>query len=730
MKLDHKDKKPEKNGNSHRNEKPPSKMKSPQTVTLWIIIALMVILVYQIFVTGSRRVEEISFSEFMDKAEQGELSKVIFDDQNITAIDKAETEYTTHLPYQDAELVKYLNEKGITVISRRPSRFLSILLGWLPFIIFIGLWIFIMRSMQSGGGKVFSFGKSRARLFVGGRTNITFKDVAGVQEAKEELEEIVEFLKAPGKFQKLGGRIPRGVLLLGRPGTGKTLLAKAVAGEAGVPFYSISGSDFVEMFVGVGASRVRDLFEQAKRTAPCLAFIDEIDAVGRHRGTGLGGGHDEREQTLNQLLVEMDGFEKNDSVIIIAATNRPDVLDPALLRPGRFDRQVIVDMPDINGRIEILKVHCKNLPLARNVNLSVIARSTPGFSGADLANLVNEAALLAARKEKRSIEMDDFEEAKDKVTMGKERKSKAISDEEKKLTAYHEIGHVLCSIFLDKTEPVHKVTIIPRGFSGGATHFLQTERSNYAKSYLQQKLIELLGGRSAEEIVFKELSTGAGMDIERATELAKKMVCQWGMSEKIGPMTVGKDEENPFLGRDIQHRDFYSEETAKLIDSEIRSLIHQAHAKAVEILTKKVDLLRIMSEELLEKEILNVDDIYQLILANISKEETEFVNQQYEKAKEIKIDSSSHLKKPADKRKVRKQNNMTSKQEERRNFKKAPESKTKTDSDKTGKERTADKTPAQKRPPRRRSFNKQQRSSEDKTDRGKRQQERTKNDKN
>ncbi|MBW6515643.1 MAG: ATP-dependent zinc metalloprotease FtsH [Candidatus Cloacimonetes bacterium] len=626
-------------------------MKTPQSITLWIILALLVILVYQVLVSSGRRVEEISFSEFMTKAEQGQLREVTFDDQNITAVDVENQSYTTHLPYRDPELVKTLNEMNITIKSQKPSRFLSVLLGWLPFLIFIGLWIFIMRSMQAGGGKVFSFGKSRARLFVGGRTNVTFKDVAGVQEAKEELEEIVDFLKAPSKFQRLGGRIPRGVLLLGRPGTGKTLLAKAVAGEAGVPFYSISGSDFVEMFVGVGASRVRDLFDQAKRSAPCIAFIDEIDAVGRHRGTGLGGGHDEREQTLNQLLVEMDGFEKNDSVIIIAATNRPDVLDPALLRPGRFDRQVIVDMPDINGRIEILKVHCKVLPLSPNVNLSVIARSTPGFSGADLANLVNEAALLAARKEKKHIEMDDFEEAKDKVTMGKERKSKAISEEEKKITAYHEIGHVLCSIFLDKTEPVHKVTIIPRGFTGGATHFLQTEKSNYSKSYLQQKLIELLGGRSAEELIFNELSTGAGMDIERATDLAKKMVCQWGMSEKVGPMTVGKDEENPFLGRNIQQRDFYSEETARLVDAEIRQLIHDAHNRSLSILKDKKELLKVMAEELLEKEILNVDDIYDLILAQVPDSDKEFVNEQYEKAKEIKIDSSSHLKTPPEKEK-------------------------------------------------------------------------------
>lgn len=626
--------------NGKNDDKQPSKMKSPRSITMWIIIILSVILLYQIYSSGRGAVDEISLSEFINKAEEGVIRRATFEDLNVTVEDVEGNEFKTHLPYQDPELVKLLNEKGVEVISQQPSRFLSIFLGWLPFLIFIAIWVFLIRSMQGGSGKVFSFGKSKARLFVGGKTNVTFKDVAGVLEAKEELEEIVEFLKAPGKFQKLGGRIPRGVLLLGRPGTGKTLLAKAVAGEAGVPFYSISGSDFVEMFVGVGASRVRDLFEQAKRTAPCIAFIDEIDAVGRHRGTGLGGGHDEREQTLNQLLVEMDGFEKNDSVIIISATNRPDVLDPALLRPGRFDRQVIVDLPDIKGRTEILQVHAKNLPIGKDVNFAIIARSTPGFSGADLANLVNEAALLAARKDKKKIQMEDFEEAKDKVTMGKERKSRAIDDEEKKVTAYHEIGHVLCSVFLDKTEPVHKVTIIPRGFTGGATHFLQKERSNYAKSYLMQKIVELLGGRSAEEIIFNELSTGAGMDIERATSLAKKMVCQWGMSEKVGPMTIGKDEENPFLGKEMQHRDFYSEETARLVDSEIRKIINDSHEKSLEILSGKLELLKALSEELLEKEILNVDEIYGIILQHVTDEEKVYVESQYEKAKEIKIDSS------------------------------------------------------------------------------------------
>jgi cell division protease FtsH len=468
--------------------------------------------------------------------------------------------------------------------------------------------------------------------------------VAGVDEAKEELEEIVEFLKAPKKFQRLGGRIPRGVLLLGRPGTGKTLLAKAVAGEAQVPFYSISGSDFVEMFVGVGASRVRDMFIEAKKNAPCIAFIDEIDAVGRHRGSGLGGGHDEREQTLNQLLVEMDGFDPNDSVIIIAATNRPDVLDPALLRPGRFDRQIIVDLPDIRGREGILDVHTRKLPIAKEVSLGIIARITPGFSGADLANLVNEAALLAASKNKKKIEMDDFEEAKDKVTLGKARKSKVITDEDKKITAVHEVGHVLCSLFLEKVEPIHKVTIIPRGFTGGATHFLQTEKSYYSRSYMEQSIVGLMGGRSAEEIIFEEISTGASNDIQRATDLAKQMVCNWGMSDKIGPMTVAKKESQIFLGRDISQHENISEETARIIDSEIRRIIITAHKKSLEILADKRKLLEEMAEELLEKETLDTDEIFALAKKSVGKKEQEFLKKKFARIQDIKRDISKAAK--------------------------------------------------------------------------------------
>ncbi|MFC1888116.1 ATP-dependent zinc metalloprotease FtsH, partial [Candidatus Cloacimonadota bacterium] len=499
--------------NNQPNKKPdprqgknlPPKMKRSQTITFWIVLFLFILVMYQMSRMGNDKSDQIAFSDFENMYRNKEVVAVELNNKEVTFTGLNGEKYSTYLPFEpDSEFTQSLTELGIAVNSQKPSKFLGILLSWLPFLIFIGFWLFMMRGIRGGAGQAFSFGKSRARLFMGGKTNVTFKDVAGVDEAKEELEEIIDFLKAPKKFQKLGGRIPRGVLLLGQPGTGKTLLAKAVAGEAKVPFYSISGSDFVEMFVGVGASRVRDMFIEAKKNAPCIAFIDEIDAVGRHRGSGLGGGHDEREQTLNQLLVEMDGFDPNDSVIIIAATNRPDVLDPALLRPGRFDRQVVVDLPDIKGREEILRVHSRKLPISKEISFAVIARATPGFSGADLANLVNEAALLAARKDKKKIETEDFEEAKDKVTLGKARKSKVITEEDKKNTAYHEIGHVLCSVFLAQTEPIHKVTIIPRGFTGGATHFLQTDRTRYTKSYLEESLIGLLGGRVAEEIVFSE----------------------------------------------------------------------------------------------------------------------------------------------------------------------------------------------------------------------------------
>ncbi|MCD4796733.1 MAG: ATP-dependent zinc metalloprotease FtsH [Candidatus Cloacimonetes bacterium] len=619
-------------------------MKRSQTITFWIVLLLFIVVMYQMSRMNGKQNTQISYTEFIQMAKQGEVEKVGFNDKDLTITTVDNQKFSTYLPFRDPQLVKELSDMDIIVYSHKPSKLLGILLSWFPFLIFIGIWIFLMRGMRGGAGQAFSFGKSRAKLSVGGKTKVDFNDVAGVDEAKEELEEIIEFLKAPKKFQKLGGRIPRGVLLLGRPGTGKTLLAKAVAGEAKVPFYSISGSDFVEMFVGVGASRVRDMFIQAKKNAPCIAFIDEIDAVGRHRGSGLGGGHDEREQTLNQLLVEMDGFDPNDSVIIIAATNRPDVLDPALLRPGRFDRQVIVDLPDIKGRAEILKVHTRKLPLAKEVTFSIIARGTPGFSGADLANLVNEAALLAARKNKKIIEMEDFEEAKDKVTLGKARKSKVITEEDKKITAYHEIGHVLCSIFLDKVEPIHKVTIIPRGFTGGATHFLQTDKTHYTKSYMEESIVGLMGGRSAEEVVFNELSTGAANDIQRATDLAKQMVCNWGMSEKIGPMTVAKKETQIFLGRDISQSDNVSEETARLIDSEIRKIIEKAHSKSLQVLKENEELLYKLAESLLEKETLNADEIYSIILNNVTGKEKEFIKKRYERVLEMKIDITSKKK--------------------------------------------------------------------------------------
>ena len=630
---------------NNRNKKPEDNKKNQfpkfnrsQSITFWVMIILLVLVVYQTLKMNEGKIQQISYTDFVEMANRGEVEKAGFNGKDVSIVDVNGKKYNTYLPFQDPDLVKQLTANGVNVYSRKPSQFLSILIGWLPFIILIGFWLFMMRGMRNGGGKVFSFGKSKAKLFVGGKTFVTFKDVAGVDEAKEELEEIIEFLKAPQKFQKLGGRIPRGVLLLGRPGTGKTLLAKAVAGEAKVPFYSISGSDFVEMFVGVGASRVRDLFAEAKKNAPCIAFIDEIDAVGRHRGTGLGGGHDEREQTLNQLLVEMDGFEQNDTVIIIAATNRPDVLDPALMRPGRFDRQVVVDLPDIRGREAILRVHSRKIPLSNDVNLAIIARVTSGFSGADLANLVNEAALLAARNGKTKIEMDDFEEAKDKVTLGKAKKSKVITDDDKKITAYHEIGHVLCAIFQEKANPVHKVTIIPRGFAAGVTHFMETEESHVTKSYLEQLLVYMIGGRAAEKIKFNEISTGASNDIQRGTDIAKHMVCSWGMSDQIGPVSIGKENEQSFLGKQLTQTEVHSEETAKLVDNEIRDLLKRAYDSAAEILNNHTDLLTILSEELIKEETLNIDELYSLILDNVTDDEMPLVQKKFEKAKEMKLD--------------------------------------------------------------------------------------------
>lgn len=584
---------------------------------LWVIVGLFMILLFNLFnfITPSPE-EELVFSEFMNKLEASEIAEVTIKESHISGILKDGKRFKTYLAnYPD--LVKALREKHVKIMAKPPDEnpwYVTFLITWGPLIFVVALWFFLMRQMQIGGNKALSFGKSRARLLAEDRKKITFADVAGIDEAKEEVAEIIEFLKDPHKFQKLGGRIPKGVLIVGPPGTGKTLLAKAIAGEAGVPFFSISGSDFVEMFVGVGASRVRDLFEQGKKNAPCIIFIDEIDAVGRLRGAGLGGGHDEREQTLNQLLVEMDGFETTEGVILIAATNRPDVLDPALLRPGRFDRQIVVSRPDLKGRLEILKVHTKKIPLPKDLDLELIARGTPGFSGADLENLVNEAALLAARRNKKSVEMDDFEFAKDKVLMGVERKSLIISEEEKRNTAYHEAGHALVARILPGTDPVHKVTIIPRGRALGVTMQLPTDdRYNYPREYLYNTIAILLGGRVAEEVFLRHITTGAGNDIERATELARKMVCEWGMSEKMGPLTFGKKEEEIFLGREIaKHRD-YSETTAIEIDTEVKRLVMENYERAKDIIVKNMNALKGIAEALLEREVLDAQEIEKII---------------------------------------------------------------------------------------------------------------------
>lgn len=588
-----------------------------KNLALWIVISLMILMLVSLFNQRQLGESSLIYSKFIAMAENEQIREVTIQGQDLYVTDTNNNKYKVYAP-QDSDLIKILREKGVSIKAKPPAEnpwYMSFLVSWLPMIILIGVWIFFMRQMQSGGGKAMSFGKSRARLMSDTSEKVTFADVAGIEEAKEELSEIVEFLKEPKKYTRLGGRIPKGVLLMGPPGTGKTLLARAIAGEAGVPFFSISGSDFVEMFVGVGASRVRDLFIQGKKNAPCIIFIDEIDAVGRHRGAGLGGGHDEREQTLNQLLVEMDGFESNEGVILISATNRPDVLDPALLRPGRFDRQVVVSLPDIKGREKILQVHMKKSPIAPDVTPIILAKGTPGFSGADLENLVNEAALYAAKRNKDKVEMVDFEDAKDKVYMGLERKSKVIKDEDKKTTAYHEGGHALVARLLPDTDAVNKITIIPRGRAAGITWFLPEERDFRYKDQLESQLAIAFGGRAAEEIVFGRLSTGASNDIKQATEIAQQMVRSWGMSDEIGPLSYAKNEEQIFLGREIsQHRD-YSEETARKIDAEINKLIKKSYSTAKQILNDHMDILHKLAEMLIEKETVMGKELDELIIS-------------------------------------------------------------------------------------------------------------------
>ncbi|OFW08004.1 MAG: cell division protein FtsH [Acidobacteria bacterium RIFCSPLOWO2_02_FULL_67_36] len=592
-----------------------------KSLLFWMVLVVVGVLIYNFTTQIQNKETDMAFSTFLKHVEAKEVASVVITGNEITGLltgqaDKSTEKFKTYAPSQYDRLANKLDEQGV-IIKARPeaaSPWATLLYSWAPILLMIGFWIFIMRQMQSGGNKALSFGKSRAKLSSSSQKKVTFKDVSGVDEAKEELQEIIEFLKEPQRFQKLGGRIPKGVLLMGPPGTGKTLLARAVAGEANVPFFSISGSDFVEMFVGVGASRVRDLFEQGKKNAPCIVFIDEIDAVGRHRGAGLGGGHDEREQTLNQLLVEMDGFESNEGVILVAATNRPDVLDPALLRPGRFDRRIVVNRPDVKGREGILAVHTKKIPLSDDVNIHVLARGSSGFSGADLANLVNEAALNAARYNQKVVRMLDFEFAKDKVMMGSERRSMIINDDEKKVTAVHEAGHALLAVVLPHADPIHKVTIIPRGMALGVTMQLPVEdKHNYSRDYLNDQIAILMGGRIAEEITMNGCTTGAGNDLERSTELARKMVCEWGMSDAMGPLTFGKKEEQIFLGREIaQHQD-YSEDTAVRIDHEVKRFVSMNYDRARALLEQhKAALLRI-ADALLAREVLDAEQVQRLV---------------------------------------------------------------------------------------------------------------------
>ena len=591
-----------------------------KNLSMWLVIGLTMILLFNLFNKPQLQNVDISYSDFVNSVESGAISKVVIEGDQITGTLRGGNDFRTVTP-DDSELIPMLRKNGVDISVKQKEDtpwYVTILVSWFPMLLLIGVWIFFMRQMQGGGRGALSFGKTRARLMEKGQTKVTFKDVAGIEEAKEELSEIIDFLKDPKKFTRLGGRIPKGVLLAGAPGTGKTLLAKAIAGEADVPFFTISGSDFVEMFVGVGASRVRDLFVQGKKNAPCIIFIDEIDAVGRHRGAGLGGGHDEREQTLNQLLVEMDGFESSEGVIIVAATNRPDVLDPALLRPGRFDRQVVVPVPDVKGREQILHVYGRKTAVADDIDWQVIARGTPGFTGADLENMVNEAALLAARSGDDKVTMAHLEQAKDKVMMGAERRSMIITDKEKKITAYHEAGHALVAILLPNTDPIHKVTIIPRGRALGLTQQLPLEdKYTHSKGYLINRICILLGGRAAESIVFEDITTGAGNDIEQATTLARKMVCEWGMSD-MGPLTYGKKEEQIFLGREIaQHRD-YSEDTAIKIDREVKELVESSNNTARKLLTENIQVLHDMAKALLERETIVQEDIRKLI-ENVQK---------------------------------------------------------------------------------------------------------------
>jgi cell division protease FtsH len=583
-----------------------------KNIIFWVLMVALTLVIWAVVRSNSGpHPAQPTFSDFMDSVNKDAVQEVTITGTDVTGTKKDGTKFKTTIPANYPDLYKILQDKNVktTIKDDSNSNWVTWVANGLPLILLLGLWIFFMRQMQSGGNKALSFGKSRARLLSSQQKKVTFKDVAGVDEAKEELHEIIEFLREPQKFQKLGGRIPKGVLLVGPPGTGKTLLARGIAGEANVPFFSISGSDFVEMFVGVGASRVRDLFEQGKKNAPCIIFIDEIDAVGRHRGAGLGGGHDEREQTLNQLLVEMDGFESNEGVILIAATNRPDVLDPALLRPGRFDRRVVVPLPDVGGREGILRVHCKKIPLSEDVELSVLARGTPGFSGADLANLVNEAALLAARQNRKQVMMQDFEVSKDKVLMGKERRSLILSDEEKKITAFHEAGHALVAIKVPFADPLHKVTIIPRGMALGVTMQLPLDdRHNYSRDYLESRLAIMMGGRVAEELFLNGITTGASNDIEQATEVARRMVCEFGMSD-LGPLAYGKNQQEIFLGRDLATQRDFSEDTAIKIDQEVKRFVMTAFQRAKDVISSNRDALVRIAEALLEREVLDASEV-------------------------------------------------------------------------------------------------------------------------